>query len=144
MTTRILMRWAGAALALVLVLFLPADPTLFAEGDSSRKKPALTVRATPVLNFVPAKVQFLAILDGGDDDYQEYYCPSVEWDWGDDTVSSSTPDCDPYEAGRSRITRRFSSTHVFLQDGQYEVRIKLKRGKDVLTLASVRVHVRPG
>jgi hypothetical protein len=97
-----------------------------------------------MVGFAPAKVQFLAILQGGDDDYEEYYCPAIEWDWDDDTISQSTPDCDPYEPGQSRITRRYSATHVFRQDGRYEVKFKLKRKNDVLALASVTIQVRAG
>lgn len=136
-------RLALAGLALAFVLPLRAG-TETAAREQSKKKPELIVRATPLVGFAPAKVQFQAILQGGDDDYEEYYCPTIEWDWDDDTVSESTPDCDPYEPGQSRITRRYSATHVFQQDGRYEVKFKLKRKNDVLVLASVMVQVQPG
>ena len=37
----------------------------------------------------------------------EFYCPGIEWDWGDGTESESSEDCEPYQAGVSTIKRRF-------------------------------------
>ncbi|HOC18944.1 MAG TPA: hypothetical protein PKK95_11780 [Vicinamibacterales bacterium] len=138
-------RWARLGLVLGIGVFLGAGAQAQGVGERSKgKKPELIVRASPMVGFAPAKVQFLAILQGGDDDYEEYYCTGIEWDWDDDTVSQSTPDCDPYEPGESRITRRYSATHVFRLDGRYEVKFKLKRKNDVLALASVTIQVQPG
>jgi hypothetical protein len=137
-------RWALAGLALAFVLPLRAGAAPDAETRPPQKKPDVVVRASPMFGFAPAKVQFLAILQGGDDDYQEYYCPAIEWDWDDETISESSPDCDPYEPGHSRITRRYAASHVFQQDGRYEVKFKLKRKNDVLVLTSVTVQVQPG
>lgn len=135
-------RLALAGLALAFALPLRADaPDV---DRQSKKKPEVVVRATPMVGFAPAKVQFQAILQGGDDDYQEYYCPTIEWDWDDETISESSPDCDPYEPGQSRIVRRYSASHIFRQEGRYEVKFKLKRKKDVLVLSSVTVQVQPG
>jgi len=141
MTLRTPVRGAAAGLALALALFLSAA----ASGDQapvqSKKKPALLLRANPTIAFAPAKVQFQAILEGGDDNYEEYYCAAIEWEWDDDTVSESTPDCEPYEAERSHITRRYSSVHVFREDGRYEVKFKLKRKDDVLALTSISIQI---
>ncbi len=137
-------RWALAGLALAFVLPLRAGADAPGADRQSKKKPDVIVRATPLVGFAPAKVQFQAILQGGDDDYEEYYCAGIEWDWDDDTVSESSPDCDPYEPGQSRITRRYSASHVFQQDGRYEVKFKLKRKNDVLVLSTVMVQVQPG
>ena len=49
----------------------------------------------------PARVVASADVDGGPDDFEEFYCASVEWDWGDDTKSNNAADCDPYEPGKS-------------------------------------------
>lgn len=141
MTARTPLRWAAAALALTIAL--AAGATSQATGRNG-KKPELLIRASPTIAFAPATVRFTASLQGGDDDYEEYYCPSIEWDWDDETVSESTPDCNPYESGRSRITRQFTASHRFQAGGYYEVRFKLKQNKKVLTNASVRVHIRAG
>jgi len=142
MTLSTFARRALPGLALALVLALPAGAG--ADRQAAKKKPEVIVRATPMVGFAPAKIQFQAILQGGDDDYEDYYCPGIEWDWDDDTVSESMPDCDPYEPGRSRIARRYSASHVFRQDGRYEVKFKLKRKNDVIVLSSVMIQVQPG
>ncbi|PYR25830.1 MAG: hypothetical protein DMF98_10905 [Acidobacteria bacterium] len=74
----------------------------------------------------PARVVLTAELQGGANDYEEFYCPSVEWDWGDGTHSESTLDCEPYEAGKSEIKRRFTVEHIF-RAGAYKVMFRLKR-----------------
>ena len=45
------------------------------------------------------------------------YCASVEWVWGDDTRSESKTDCEPYEAGRSEIKRRYTLDHIYQSAG---------------------------
>ncbi len=144
MNHRTTARWALAGLALAFALPLDAGAPVPRAARQAKKKPEIIVRAVPMVGFAPAKMQFQAILQGGDDDYQEYYCPTVEWDWDDETISESSPDCDPYEPGQSRIARRYSASHVFQQEGRYEVKFKLKRKNDVLALATVTVQVQPG
>ena len=79
---------------------------------------------------------------GGADDYEDFYCASVEWDWDDDTRSESTPDCEPYEPGKSRIRRRFSTRHRFDYGGRYEVRFRLKKRDDAVAAARTVVELR--
>ena len=67
-----------------------------------------------------------AELRGGADDYEEFYCGSVEWDWGDDTKSESKTDCEPYEAGKSEIKRRFTIDHTYNIAGEYPGRVPLE------------------
>jgi len=144
MTTAMKVRRALAACALAIAAAGVAAGGAGMQDKPEGKKPDLTVRATPNFGFAPAKVQFSAVLQGGDDDYEQYYCPTVEWDWDDDTVSESTPDCEPYEPGRSKIVRRFSATHTFQYEGLYEVKFKLRRQKKVVLLGTVNITVRPG
>jgi len=87
-------------------------------------------------------ILFVGELRGGPDDNEELYCPTIEWDWGDDTISENTLDCDPFEAGVSEIRRRFSVRHTFDYPGRYEVRLHLKRQDDVLISARTRIEVR--
>lgn len=81
---------------------------------------------------------------GGADDYEDFYCPSVEWDWGDGTISESGEDCDPYEAGRSTIKRRYAVEHTFRQAGSYKVGFRLKQKGKVTASSSGNVQVRAG
>jgi hypothetical protein len=114
-----------------------------AQGDE-KKKPQLSLRASPPISFSPANIHLVAELKGGPDDYEEFYCPAVEWDWGDGTRSENSSDCDPYEAGVSQISRRFSKTHVYNLQGRYRVQVRLKRNTKVLTSASTNIQVRAG
>jgi hypothetical protein len=115
-----------------------------ADRQDDQKKPSLSLKATPPISFSPAKVRATAEIRGGADDYQDFYCPSIEWDWGDGTISESTEDCDPYEAGKSTIRRRFSAEHTFRMSGNYKVVFKLKRKTKTIAATSVSVQVRPG
>jgi hypothetical protein len=114
------------------------------DQEDKGKKPQLSLRASPPISFSPANIHLVAELKGGPDDFEEFYCPAVEWDWGDGTRSENSSDCDPYEAGVSQILRRFSKTHVYNIQGRYRVQVRLKRNTKVLTSASTNIQVRAG
>src|SRR5687767_2464347 len=108
------------------------------------RKPSLAFRATPPVGFSPLRVRVSVEVRGGADDYADFYCPSIEWDWGDGTVSESSEDCDPYEAGKSAIKRRFSAEHVFRSSGAYQVYFRLKQRDKTIATANGNVQVRAG
>jgi hypothetical protein len=112
--------------------------------DQEQKRPKLTLRAQPQVAVAPARITLTAELTGGADDFEEYYCPSVEWDWGDDTHSESTSDCEPYEAGKTQIKRRYTTQHQFPRAGTYRVYIHLKQRDKTLGSANAMVQVQPG
>jgi hypothetical protein len=122
---------------------LAAAPQKNDKDSSSDKRPRLALKAQPVIAMSPARVVLTAELVGGPNDYEEYYCPAVEWDWGDGTQSESASDCAPYESGKSEIKRRFTVEHVF-RAGMYRVTFKLKRRDKVVGLSTVNIQVRPG
>ena len=66
-----------------------------------------------IVSVSPARVVLTAEIVGGANDFEEFYCPTIEWDWGDGTQSESSSDCAPYEAGKSEIKRRFTVEHLF-------------------------------
>jgi hypothetical protein len=107
-------------------------------------RPRINLRAQPVVGVSPARIVLTAELVGGSNDYEEYYCPTVSWEWGDDTKSESTVDCEPYEAGKSEIKRRFTIEHIFREPGARKVFFRLKRGNKEVAAAWVTVQVRPG
>ena len=139
-------RHALSAVAIGIVsLVLAAGQA--ADGRASTRQgpdddPRLRLRATPRVAFARDSFLFVGSLRGGPDDNEELYCATIEWDWGDDTYSESTPDCDPFEPGRTEIRRRFSVRHTFDYAGRYEVRLNLKRGDDILISARTRIEVR--
>ena len=128
--------------ALVAASTATARPS--AREAAKPQKPTLTLKATPIMSFTPAKIHFVAELKGGPDDEEDLYCPSVEWDWNDDTTSESSADCEPYQAGKSQIRRRFTVDHVYRLAGNYRVQIRLKKRSRVVLSANVFVQVSPG
>jgi hypothetical protein len=139
--------WSWATCLLLAAAALAAEPQKpdkdTKEKDADSRRPKITLKAQPVVSMSPARVVLTAELQGGANDYEEFYCPSVEWDWGDGTHSESTLDCEPYEAGKSEIKRRFTVEHVF-RAGAYKVMFRLKRRDRSLATASVSIQVRQG
>ena len=127
------------------------------------KKPSIRLKANPPVGFAPLRVVLTAELTGGDNDYRDFYCASVEWDWGDDTKSENTVDCDPYEPGKSEIKRRYVMEHTFRsqslgvggsaidpagsgqpQSLQYRVRFSLKQRNKTVGSGQTTVEIRQG
>ena len=134
--------WAGTTPDSSTVYATPSVESGLVGDDEDGEAPKLSLRASPRIGFAPAEILFIAELRGGDDDYQEYYCASLEWDWDDDTRSQSTPDCDPYEPGVSEVRRRFSMRHSFDRGGSYDVRLFLKQRDDTVVSARTKVELR--
>jgi hypothetical protein len=109
-----------------------------------QKKPSLALKASPIISYSPSKITLVAELKGGPNDNEEMYCPTVEWDWGDDTKSESSTDCDPYVPGKSEIQRRFSVIHEFKEAGNYRIWIRLKKKDKTVIAANVVVQVNSG
>jgi hypothetical protein len=138
--------WA-AAVSLVLAA---GSVTVFAVQKSDKdnkegdKRPRLALRAQPSVGVSPARVVLTAELVGGANDFEEYYCAAVEWEWGDDTRSESNTDCEPYEEGKSEIKRRYVVEHVYMRAGSYKIYIRLKRRNKSVAAATASVQIRPG
>jgi hypothetical protein len=128
----------------VFVVALAAGSASSAQRSGDDKRPSLSLRATPPVGFSPLRVRFVVDVRGGSDDYADFYCPAIEWDWGDGTVSGNSEDCDPYQAGKSTIKRRYSTEHVFRQPGTWQVFFRLKQRDRVIAASSSNVQVRAG
>ena len=131
-----------AALATSIAYGAPADAQQ--RGSDDNKKPSVALKATPPVGFTPLKVRVVVDIKGGADDYADFYCATVEWDWADGNISGGSEDCNPYEAGKSTIQRRFSSEHTFRQAGEYDVVFRLKQKSRVVGMAKATVRVRAG
>jgi hypothetical protein len=132
------------SLLAVLVIAFATGSASGAQRGGDDKKPSLSLRATPPVGFSPLRVRLVVDVKGGSDDYADFYCPAIEWDWGDGTVSGNSEDCDPYEAGKSSIKRRYSIEHVFRQPGTFQVFFRLKQRDRVIAASSSNVQVRAG
>ena len=129
------------ALALACAFVVAAGAAVFA-GDKS--KPKVTLKANPAMGFAPTRVFLTAEIKGGSDDYADFYCPTIEWVWGDDTKAESKVDCDPYEPGKSEIKRRYVFDRIFQTAGNFRVQFRLKQKDKVVGSGSTSVTIRPG
>src|SRR5438876_8888615 len=126
-----------AASAVLLNAAQKTDPK-----ETSEPRPQLSLKAQPMIAISPARVVLTAELLGGSNDYEEYYCPTVVWAWGDGTESENSTDCAPYEAGKSEIKRRFTVEHVFRRADVYRITFRLKRHDKAVGFATVNVQIR--
>jgi hypothetical protein len=129
-------------LALGALLVIPANALLAREQGN--KKPSLSLKASPAVSFAPARIVIVAEVKGGSNDYEEFYCPSIEWDWGDLTTSTAEADCEPYEAGKSEIRRRYTVEHRYKNPGGFKIVLRLKKGNKIVATANTMVQVRAG
>ena len=108
-------RWSWLLAIVTAAVAAPTTPSAAPSGQKppEQKKPSISLRANPTAGFSPLRVVVTAEVKGGSNDYEDFYCASVEWDWGDDTKSENKADCDPYEPGKSEIKRRYVQEHIF-------------------------------
>ena len=137
----------GVAQAVVLALgalaVIPANALLHAR-EQGNKKPSLSLKASPAVSFAPARIVVVAEIKGGANDFEDFYCPSVEWEWGDLTTSTAEADCEPYTAGKSEIRRRYTVEHRFKNPGGFKIVLRLKKGNKIVATANTMVQVRAG
>jgi hypothetical protein len=134
--------------AVALALVVTTAPVAAGGADDAKDKkvkgPSLSLKSSPPVSFSPALITVTAELKGGGDTDEDLYCPALEWDWGDGTISEANADCEPFEAGKSVIKRRFVSTHTFQTAGSYRVLLRLKRGSKSIVGGTTNVQVKPG
>ncbi|MBY0494142.1 MAG: hypothetical protein K2Y23_07985 [Cyanobacteria bacterium] len=128
--------------ALLILLVSPANALLAREQGN--KKPSLSLKATPSISFAPARVVVVAEVKGGSNDFEDFYCPNVEWEWGDLTTSTAEGDCEPYSPGQSEIRRRYTVEHRFKTSGTYRIVLRLKKAGKVVGSANTQIQVRAG
>jgi hypothetical protein len=94
--------------------------------------------------MAPAQVTATVELKGGSNNFEEYYCATIEWDWDDGSRSETTPDCEPYDEITSEIRRRYTVQHNYRRGGFYRVSFRLKKKDKVLALVTSTVQVSGG
>jgi hypothetical protein len=114
------------------------------KAKSEPKRPQITLKANPASGMVPVRISGVAELKGGDDDFAEYYCPTIEWNWGDGNVSESSNDCEPYESGKSQIRRRYTVTHLYRQGDHYRISFRIKQKDKIVGAATTVVQLLGG
>lgn len=130
---------------------------------AEKGKPSVSVKASPTNGFAPMRTVITAELKGGANDYEQFYCPTIEWDITvtynapqafeqEHRLSESYPvekseqklDCEPYEAGTSEIRRRFVREQTFRTAGEYNIRFNLKQKGKIVGGGRTSVRVRGG
>lgn len=140
----------GALLVIPVKALPPGSPSHALDDgavdvrEQSNKKPSLSLKATPAVSFAPARIVVMAEVKGGPNDYEDFYCPSIEWDWGDLTTSTAEADCEPYQTGKSEIRRRYTVEHRYKNPGGFKIVLRLKKGNKVVATANTMVQVRAG
>jgi hypothetical protein len=131
-------------LRLTTVLFAILAISTAGVAADKPAKPKLSLRASPSVSFSPARIFLVVEIKGGPNDFEEFYCATAEWDWGDGTTSESSYDCEPYEAGKSEMRRRYSTEHKYLTSGYYQIQFRLKKKNKPVALVHTVVQIRPG
>jgi len=130
---------------IALVAAFALSVAVLGEGPAQKPdKPNLSLKATPAITFSPANIFFAAEVRGGPDDFEDLYCPAVEWEWGDGTKDQSSADCEPYEAGKSQIKRRYVAQKKYQFSGDYRVAFRLKQKDKIVGTATTQLKIRPG
>jgi hypothetical protein len=124
-----------AALGCLLIV-ASAVPVIAGGGP---RKPRVEVRTTPRMAFLASDVLVSAQLVGGDE-HEDFYCPELEWEFGDGSRSTHQADCEPFTQGMA-LERRFTARHAYRRPGDYEVRVTLRRANRALAVATGRVLV---
>jgi hypothetical protein len=114
------------------------------DAKPDKDKPSIEVKSSPSMGFAPFRTVLTVDVKGGPDDFEQYYCASVEWDLGDGTIAEQKLDCDPYEVGKSQIKRRYIREQVFNSPGEFRVMFRLKQKSKVVGTGQTTVRVRPG
>lgn len=137
-STIITRHWGRPVVLLALLLGFSA----LIQAHQDKGRPSVKLRVNPALVFAPARIVATAEISGGANDYQDFYCAKIEWTWDDGTTSEAQDDCDPYEAGKSQIRRRYTNEHTFQMPGQYNVRFSLKQGTKTVGSGAITVEIR--
>jgi hypothetical protein len=114
------------------------------DAKPENRRPKLTLRLRPEIGIAPMRVVATAEFEGGSNDFEDFYCPTTVWEWGDGAVSEATSDCPPYEAGKSQIKRRYTVEHLFRRSGQLRVYFSLRQREKEVAVAGANVTIQPG
>jgi hypothetical protein len=106
------------------------------------KATSVKLRANVRVAAAPATVIFNLELAGGEDG-EGLYCPTLEWDWGDGTKSETGGSCEPYEAGVTKVERRFTASHEYRAEGRPTVVVRARKDERELGRGSLNLVIGP-
>ena len=126
-----------ATLALVLLLAAPASKPAKPKVDFKVSPPMAMLGVGPRSSVT---VTFrLSIKSGGNEDF---YCPRLEWEWQDATMSTEESDCPPFDqAKQSDHDRTWSRSRQFWEPGQHTIKVRLYKGERLIRTVEGKVEV---
>lgn len=125
-------------IVLALLLLAAASPA----ADSRAGKPHLAIRASPLKSFSPSIVHLIAEVRG-EADVEDWYCPRIEWDFGEDIGRAThEQDCPAWEEGTA-VQRLFTMRKLF-GPGEHRVTFSIYKAKRKVAATSIVVTVLPG
>jgi hypothetical protein len=127
-----------------LVAFVALSIGAAASKPSDKKddgKASLSLRATPAMAFAPARITLSGQLKGTASDSETFYCPTIQWNWGDGTISESSSDCEPFQPSKSDIQKSFTTQHIYKSGGLYEVKLLLKKADRIVAIATATLNI---
>ncbi len=139
-------RWITAT----CVTFMIATSTVLigqkagSDKTPEARRPKVRLKARPDAGITPMRVVLTAELEGGSDDFEEYYCPTIVWEWGDGGASEISSDCGPYTPGESQIKRRYTIEHTYKRSGRIRVYFAMRHRDKETVAVGVNIVVQPG
>jgi hypothetical protein len=126
-----------------MVLILGPSAGTATSGETALgKKTVLRLKALPQIALTPARISFTGFLSGNRN-LERYYCPEVEWRFGDGARSVLSPDCHSVEnRDLTPINRLWSVHHNYRWSGVYDVKLILRRDGRAVATATTQVVVR--
>jgi hypothetical protein len=116
----------------LLVLLADADPKV--EFGPVRK-----VSVLPMGHCDIDVVFRLVIHDAGSEDY---YCPRIEWQWEDGSISEEESDCPPWaEAAADDHRQVWTRRHAFQKSGRYVIRARLYKADRLVRILETPVVI---
>ncbi len=142
MSTRL---FTAACMAFVIATSsVPAGQKEGGDKTPEARRPKVKLKARPDAGIAPMRVVLTAELEGGSNDFEQYYCPTVVWEWGDGSASEMSSDCEPYKPGESQIKRRYTIEHTYKRSGRIRVYFSMRHRDKETVAIGVNIVVQPG
>ena len=110
--------WAAYSLVIVSAII----------SSGAAGKPRASLGVFPHFSFAPHEVIFTIRIEGPE--VEKFYCPKIEWIFGDGSASSTLSDCAPWESHESSdYGRVYTKQHKYWNPKEYMAIVILTAGK---------------
>ena len=130
---------------MALPLMLDAGALAGFGGDDKDKRPKISVKANPAMGISPARVVVSADLNGGANDYEEYYCAGGRVGMGRRyAVEQCRPIATRTKPARARSSAGSPPITSTAWPAITAIQFRLKKKDKPIAAASTSVKIRPG